>query len=154
VIITTRTELPIQMAYLPGFPAAIEFLRSGSWNFAEGRVEIAGQDVFALLQSYTTQVPRDPVNFEGHRKYLDIQYIGEGREVMYWQDASQLSPTIAYDAEKDIWFSAASPAGSIPVLVSAGQLAVFFPSDAHAPMHAAGEPMAVKKIVIKIALPK
>jgi len=59
--------------------------------------------------------------------------------------------TGTYDADKDIC-SGVVPKGQItPVYLQAGQLAVLFPEDGHAPRLAAGVPSHVLKIVAKVA---
>jgi len=63
-----------------------------------------------------------------------------------------LEPSDPYDEEKDAVLGAV-PAGEwTPVRLAAGQAMVLYPSDAHAPGLAAGEPAAAKKVVLKIAV--
>ena len=56
-----------------------------------------------------------------------------------------------YDAAKDAWLGTVPAAEITPVRLSAGQLAVLYPADAHAPKRAAGAPVPVSKIVVKVA---
>jgi len=58
----------------------------------------------------------------------------------------------AYDEVKDVYLGRVPPGEMTSVRLSAGQLAVLYPTDAHAPRIAAGEPGTVKKIVIKVAV--
>ena len=153
MIVTTLENLSEQLAMNPKFQKGIEYLKSGTWHGQPvGRVDIDGDNVYALIQSYETKVPQANIPFEGHRKYIDIQFIAEGKETLYWMPASQLTPTVAYDDPKDIWFSHVPAGDSTPVVLSPGQLAVFFPMDAHAPSHVAGAPTKVFKVLIKIAV--
>jgi YhcH/YjgK/YiaL family protein len=152
VIVTTLADLQKQMAPLPHLAEALDFLRQGSWGYAKNRVDICGQDVFALLQSYETKVAGSPVTFEAHRQYLDIQYLVEGEEIIFWKHSSQLAATMPYDDAKDFWLGQAATRDAVSVHLTAGQLAVFFPTDAHAAMYAADKPGTLKKIVIKIIL--
>jgi YhcH/YjgK/YiaL family protein len=116
----------------------------------DGRVEIDGEDAFALVQSYETQT--GDWLFEGHRKYLDIQYVASGEEVIGWAHIERATVTMPYDPVKDVWLGTVPAAEITPVRLAAGQLAVLYPTDAHAPRHAAGAAMAVKKIVVKVAV--
>ena len=115
----------------------------------DGRIEIDGSRVYALVQSYKSKI--EPA-FEAHQRYLDIQYIVRGKERFGWAALDKLEAADPYNSEKDV------VKGSVPaefasfVKLSAGQLAVVFPSDAHAPGGADGEPTPVKKIVVKVAL--
>ncbi|MEW5718049.1 MAG: YhcH/YjgK/YiaL family protein [Chloroflexota bacterium] len=153
MIITDLDNLSRQLAMNRKFEHAIEFLRRAGWRgHPDGTIEIDGKNVYGMLQSYETKIPQTTVPFEGHRKYIDIQFLIEGKETIYWMPTERLTPTTPYDAAKDIWFCQASPTDAAAAVLSAGQLAVLFPEDAHAPTHAAGQPIRVRKIVIKIAV--
>jgi YhcH/YjgK/YiaL family protein len=128
----------------------LEFLnRPGLSELADGRYEIDGDAVFALVQRYQTVTGGEP-EFEAHRKYADVQFIAGGTEVIGWAPLARLSVTRPYDAQKDACFGGA--AGWSPLRLEAGELAVFFPEDAHAPRLAAGGTAAVIKIVVKVAV--
>ena len=58
-------------------------------NTAPGRVEIDGDQVFALVQEYNTK-PKEQGFWESHRKYIDIQYVVSGSEHMGYANLSQL----------------------------------------------------------------
>jgi beta-galactosidase beta subunit len=57
-----------------------------------------------------------------------------------------------YDPAKDAWLGTVPADQITPLRLAAGQLTVLYPTDAHAPRHAAGASMAVKKIVVKVAV--
>ncbi|MBI5406089.1 MAG: YhcH/YjgK/YiaL family protein [Nitrospirae bacterium] len=63
-----------------------------------------------------------------------------------------MAVTEAYDIEKDICFGIVSKSEITPVYLQAGQLAVLYPEDGHAPKLAAGAPSRVTKIVVKVAV--
>lgn len=131
---------------------AVGFLkRKDAAGLPDGKVEIEGDKLFALVQRYTT-LPADGPKFEYHRKYIDVQFIASGAEVIGWAPASRMKITEPYDAGKDICFGTIEKGEWTPVLLRAGQLAVFYPEDAHAPKLAAGSPSPVMKIVIKVAV--
>ena len=132
---------------------ALDFLlRLPSENLPDGRIEIDGDRVYALVQSYNTVPPSDPITFEVHRKYIDVQYVASGQEIIAWTSTDHLPVTAEYEEAKEAWFGAAPAAESTFVHLSAGELGVFYPTDGHAPRLADGEPAAVKKIVIKVAV--
>ncbi len=131
---------------------AIEFLRlRGIQNLPDGRVDIEGNNVFALIQRYETQAAGTPM-FEHHRKYIDVQYLVSGEEIIGWTPAERIIISEPYDAEKDIAFGTAHAGKWTPVHLQAGQAAVLWPEDGHAPKLAAGTPSAVMKIVVKVAV--
>lgn len=111
-----------------------------------GRYDLAGDDVFALVQHYDTK-PRELGKWEAHRKYLDVQYVEAGVETMGYAPLGRMTITDPYDEEKD--FLLFDGRGDF-VTVAAGSFAVFFPHDVHMPALAVGSPAAVKKVVVKV----
>ncbi len=132
----------------PHFDAAFAFLRTLAADFPLGRHDIAGDDCFALVQTYTTK-PIADAKFEAHRKYIDIQFIQSGQETLLWAPLAGLAETKAYDPEKDYALFAA-PAHATPIRLHAGDFAIFYPEDAHAPTLQLDGPTEVRKVVIKV----
>ncbi len=131
---------------------AIEFLRlRGIDDLPDGRVEIEGSKVFALVQRYETQ-EADVPKFEYHRKYIDVQYLVSGEEIIGWTPSDRIAVTEPYDQERDIAFGTADAGKWTPVYLQAGWVAVFWPEDGHAPKLSAGARSAVMKIVVKVAV--
>lgn len=150
MIVTDRMHIERQVLLTPTLVKAIEFLRRPDLaSLGEDKVAIDGDRVFALPQRYETAAAETP-RFEYHRKYIDIQYIVEGEEVLRWAPAAKLAITESYDREKDVTFGTAPPGEVTPVRLHAGQLAVLYPEDAHAPRIAADGPSKVFKIVLKV----
>lgn len=136
----------------PSLRKAIDFLRGRDIHaLPDGRVDIDGERVFALVQRYETARTEAP-KFEYHRKYIDVQFIASGEEIIGWATSETMKITEAYDEKKDICFGTVRKGKWTPVLLQAGQAAVLRPEDAHAPKLAAGEPLPVMKIVIKVAV--
>ena len=131
---------------------ALVFLRRKDLaRLPDGEYELDGRRVFAVVQRYRTlksSVPR----FESHRKYIDVQYIARGAEVIGWAPAGLMKVSEKYSAARDICFGSVGKGEWTPVLLRAGRLAVLYPEDAHAPKLAAGAPAAVLKIVVKVAV--
>jgi biofilm protein TabA len=128
---------------------AFVFLQQVTDRTTVGRHEIAGEDVYALVQQHNTK-PMSERLYESHRKYIDVQYVQRGREIMYWAPLPLLTNvTMPFDTEKDAALYGLIPEG-VPVQVTAGQFAVFFPEDGHIPSCAWGEPAEVLKVVVKV----
>ncbi len=152
MIVTDLKHIEHQIAMTPALHKAITFLRSRDLALlADGRTDIDGQNVFALVQRYETARTEAP-KFEYHRKYIDVQFIASGEEVIGWAPAERMSVTEAYDTDKDICFGSVAAGTWTPVHLQGGQLAVLYPDDGHAPKIAAGAPSAVMKIVVKVAV--
>jgi biofilm protein TabA len=151
MIVTDLKNIENQISMTPDFKKAIDFLRRQDLHsLVESRVDIDGKKVFALIQRHETEV-REVPKFEAHRKHVDIQYIVSGEEIIGWAPAEEMTITEEYDTHKDICFGTVPKTGMTPLLVKAGQLAVLYPEDGHAPKLAAHESSHVVKIVVKIA---
>src|SRR4030066_1121358 len=131
MIVTDINHIEYQVSMTASFKKAIEFLRRPDiHNMADGRVDIDGQQVFALVQRYET-VKTDAPKFEYHRKYIDIQYIVSGEEVIGWAPAGRMVITEEYDKEKDICFGTVPEGEMTPIYLKARALAVLYPEDGH-----------------------
>mgnify|MGYP000479500784 CR=1 FL=1 len=65
----------------PGIYKGLELLRDTDFSKLEdARVEVDGEDLFYLLQSYESKPANDTP--EAHKKYVDIQFLISGREKM------------------------------------------------------------------------
>ena len=112
-----------------GIKAGLEFLGSQDFSKIElGRHELAN-GLYCMVMRYDTK-PAEEVQFEAHRKYVDIQLVIEGAEKIECAEISSLKPTSEYDAEGDAQFSAGEGDW---VRLGAGTFAIFMPQDAHRP---------------------
>jgi YhcH/YjgK/YiaL family protein len=114
---------------------------------ADGKMDLEGKDIYAIVQSYETKPPAEK-KWEAHRNYLDIQYVAEGREIMGWAPVAKLAPAGEYNAEKDV-INFKEFAGTA-VQVEKGAFAVFYPEDGHQPGVQWGASGKVRKIVVKV----
>jgi YhcH/YjgK/YiaL family protein len=152
LIVTDLNNIDYQVLMTLSLRKAFDFLRGRNlYALPDGRVDIDGDRVFALVQRYETVRTEAPM-FEYHRKYIDVQFIASGEEVIGWAIAETMKITEAYDEKKDICFGTVKKGKWTPVLLQAGQTAVLWPEDAHAPKLAADDPIQVMKIVIKVAV--
>jgi len=91
-------------------------------------------------------LPREKATLEAHRRFIDIQVPLKGTEIMGWAPVDALKhPRQAYDESNDIVFFGDSAHSMLHVRV--GQLAIFFPNDAHAPNIGLGNH---RKLIIKV----
>lgn len=154
MIVTALQNLPQQVAMFPAMKKALEFLAQADAAALEvGRVEIDGQAVYALVQAYDTLPAAAEVKAEGHQQYIDIQYIVSGEEGMGWLHTREVKAPGAYNPDKDVWNVVLPAAEMSLVRVAAGQAAIFYPEDTHAPKLSVNGPTAVKKIVVKVHVP-
>ena len=116
----------------------------------DGTYPLGDDEDFAGVSSYCTK-PLEAGRFEAHRKYIDIQFMLEGSELIRVSDTSALEVTEAYSGEKDVCFLRNAPSAHT-LEMHKGSFAIFFPLDAHMPGITLEEPSAVRKIVVKVAL--
>ena len=153
MLVSDLSHLPRQVALTPAMQKALDFLKTApNQDLQPGRVEIDGKNVYAMVQVYETLPAEDEVKFEAHRQYIDVQYIVSGEEGMGWAPLADLPDPTPYDAEKDACFGRLKAGQMTLARVQAGQAAVFYPEDAHAPKLAWQAPCAVRKIVVKVAV--
>jgi YhcH/YjgK/YiaL family protein len=135
----------------PLFAKALAFLRTVDGTQSLGRHDIDGANVFALVESYVTK-PAESALFEAHRKYIDVQFIYQGRETILWAPlATMKEQTRPYEEDRDIAKWKLVP-DVTPLHISAGHFAILFPQDAHAPCVEWGQPEQVFKVVVKVAV--
>jgi biofilm protein TabA len=135
---------------LSGAAAGFDFLEAFDPGTPDGRYELDGARVFALVQSYDT-APGAEKRFETHRSHVDIQYVVEGRERILWAPAGSLNVEDPYDEGTDVSFYR-DPEASSSVLLHAGDFAIFLPHDGHKPGCMAGGRERVRKIVVKVRI--
>jgi biofilm protein TabA len=152
MIVIDLKHIEHQAQMTPSLTKAVAFLRKqGIHDLADGKVEIDGKRVYAIIQRYET-IGTDAPKFEFHRKYLDVQFIVSGEETVGWAPAESMTISEAYSADKDICFGTVALGTWTRVRLQAGQLAVLWPEDAHAPKLASNAPSPVMKIVVKVAV--
>lgn len=132
------------------FKDAFDFIRKAvDENLPVGNYEIDGKNLFAFIQEYETKLPEESA-FEGHRNYIDIQYIISGTEVMMVADISKMKESCDY--KEDIVFFEDYKKSSTCV-IEEGEYGIFFPWDTHKPgLCFGGKPEKVRKIVVKVRI--
>lgn len=114
----------------------------------DGRYPVEGDDLYYMVQHYTTK-PIDQGRFESHRKYIDVQAVIEGQEILGWSPIKDLEIVEPYDEARDIMFYRA---GTIPAQtrLEPGLFCLLYPQDAHLPGCQVACPSPVHKVVFKI----
>lgn len=135
----------------PSFSRAFAWLEAYDPKTPDGRYEIGGPDLIAVVQRYET-APDSQKKWETHRVHGDVQFMVSGSELVGYEQRKLLSVRTPYNEEKDAEFYE-PPTGTISRFnLSAGSFAVFFPEDGHQPGVADGHPVEVHKVVIKFRL--
>lgn len=132
--------------------SVLEYLRNTDFtNIANGSFPMPHMDFIVKVQRYKTR-PISELNPEAHEKFIDVQFVFEGEEVLGW---CPLSPELKiiqhYDSETDVaFFKKLLPESSM--MLSARMYAVLFPLDVHRPCGSLDddEPEQVTKVVVKV----
>jgi biofilm protein TabA len=116
----------------------------------EGRHSVDGDNLYFIVQHYTTR-PVDQGRFESHRKYIDIQALLAGQEMLGYAPTAGLEVVEPYSEEKDIMFYRAGTMIA-QTRLEPGLFCLLYPHDAHLPSCQIACPAAVHKVVFKIRL--
>ncbi|OHB58648.1 MAG: hypothetical protein A2Y12_08440 [Planctomycetes bacterium GWF2_42_9] len=136
------TNLSPRIAKALKFAAETDFT-----NMADGKYELDGTNLYYIVQRYKTGAPLEKT--EGHRKYIDIQYMVNGSEKMGVDVVDGLTTVDPYSEEKDVEFFGVSKKLTY-LTVPQGYFAIFWPTDAHMPGRQVDQPQDVTKIVFKV----
>jgi len=128
---------------------ALEFITNTDLkNIQPGKYEIDGENIFALICEYKTKSEHEG-KLEAHRKYIDVQYVINGEELMGYTPLGVQQILEPYKEENDIIFFKGEKSF---IKVSSGMFVIFFPQDVHMPGISTGKISDVKKLVIKVRL--
>lgn len=123
-------------------------LKSYSLNSFE-KIELNNGN-FALEQTYHTKDKEDCF-YESHRKYIDVQFILKGEEIIEVDNINSLNVNFSYNDEMDLIKYENSDFYS-SITLREGDVAIFFPDDAHMPCVKTNKVMKVIKTVIKVPI--
>lgn len=149
MILDTLDQTKRYESISPGFVRAFEFLRKFDGNLKNGRYEIDGDNVYAMVQRYKTK-PAEMGQFEAHRKYIDVQFVHAGRETILWAPLFTLKEVnMPYNEDNDAALFKLVP-NATPLRMSDGQFTILFPEDGHVPCCEWDGPSEVTKVVVKV----
>lgn len=128
-------------------PDILNFLKRT--DLTEGRYKLEN-GVYASVSKYR---PKDSMQcrFESHRKYIDIQCVLSGEEIIEITPVEGLKEEAPYDAEKDLFFyHDGNKKQSTLLKMLEGTFCVLYPEEAHKPGLALAFPKDVLKVVLKV----
>jgi len=105
---------------------------------------------FALEQVYNTK-ERSECFFESHRKYIDLQFILLGTEIIGYADINLMPSHCLYDCGSDlIKYGCLKNAHFSDIVLKKHDMAIFYPEDVHMPCVKNMESVKVIKTVVKV----
>lgn len=124
----------------------LEFLKNTDFSKMEnGRHEIDGNDIFANISEYETQV-NNPIS-EAHKEHIDIQYVISGKEKIGVGRLVNMECIADPDEETSNYRGELS---YFPIYDN--MFVVLFPQDAHAAAMCVEEKESIRKVVVKIKI--
>lgn len=114
----------------------------------DGKYEVDGDNIFYMMQRYKTKEASE-AKFEAHRKYIDIQAVLRGKEIIGYANIGKLKESIPY--KEDILFFE-TPNDYNEVKLQEGMFVILFPEDGHMPLCNYNEQSNVLKVVVKIKI--
>ena len=111
------------------------------------KIEI-DENNFGLEQVYISK-KREQCFFESHRKYIDVQVILEGEEIIEVIDSNFLEVSMPYDKGMDLIKYKDTNQSSL-IRLGKGDVAIFYPEDAHMPCVCINNCVKVIKTVVKV----
>ncbi len=137
-------------AFAPLLQQGLEYLAKTDFTqMPAGRYEIQGDTLFALVQEYQPDLKANR-KAETHVKYIDIQYIASGEEMIGYGLLTDENEVLEDKlAEKDAKFYK-TVKNEMDLILTQGMYGVFFPDDVHRPCCLATPGVTVKKVVMKV----
>lgn len=115
-----------------------------------GEYEIDGRNVFARVNTYETE-PKAERKPEKHNDYIDVQFVAQGNETIWYTPLTGDCVEIENKAAKEDVIFYADPAEKNCAVLNAGDFAIFFPWELHRPNCSTGKNASfVQKIVVKV----
>jgi YhcH/YjgK/YiaL family protein len=117
-------------------------------SYSAGRYE-GDKDWFFLINEYETKSVEECF-FEAHKKYLDIQFIIEGKEKFAIDHIDRQDVKEEYDPNRDIMVLE----GNVDSIFTMypGDVMILFPEDSHMPAIKVEEKDKIRKVVLKVAI--
>ena len=127
---------------------ALDYLKEHDLkSISDGVHEIHSKDIYLIASEYFTKSSEECF-LEGHKRYIDVQYVVSGYEWIGYTPFENQDVVRKYDSENDYVLYKGDASF---VKLEAGMFAVFYPNDLHMP-GTGSENNKVKKIVIKVKI--
>lgn len=128
----------------------LKFIAQAPADIAVGTYEIT-PTAKALVMEYETKLGDNGFGYEAHLHNIDVQYCIRGSERILWSNLGRMKAYTEYDETKDAtYYTHIEQQGEVNI--GNDIFAVFYPEDAHAPVHCTIAPEPIKKIVIKVSV--
>lgn len=137
--------------YPEAIQKALEYIKAHDFKAMEpGVYEIQGKDMYAQVSDVMTETGENK-RPEVHEKYIDVQFLVSGKErIGVTWDTGMYEVAERLDEKDLIFYKAVEHEGYLDV--APGCYSIFFPEDVHRPGLAVGEPMKIRKVIVKVSV--
>ena len=112
-----------------------------------GRIDIDGDNLY-INNVNPECIPAEKQVLEVHRDYIDVQILLQGKETIGWKALEDSKEEVKpYEKDGDCALYSDTPTTWIHLVP--GQLAIFFPEDAHSPVIGEGK---IRKMIATVKL--
>ncbi|MFG6329092.1 MAG: YhcH/YjgK/YiaL family protein [Lachnospiraceae bacterium] len=116
----------------------------------DGRYELQN-GVVANVMTYVTK-PVQLTIYESHRKYIDVQYMVYGEELIVVEQTKNINENVISDYKEDKDLVLYQYDGGNIQAMKPGDVIIFYPHDAHRGAVSVKKPTKTRKIVVKVPL--
>ena len=129
---------------------AIEYISKLDFsNLKVGKYEVT-PEFYYCVQEYNAFEDND-VQYESHRKFIDVQWVYEGTEKLYVTDIRGLIPCDNYNEDKDV-IHYYDNYNMSAVIMNVNSCFILFPKDAHKSVCNQNRKCMVRKVVGKLKI--
>lgn len=132
-------------------PSAYDFIVNKAEGAAVGKYDLEN-GVYVSVQEYTTKA-RSEAKYEAHKKFIDIQMILRGKELIAVSPIDKMTISDEYNEEKDFMLFHHNDECT-DYVIEAGEFLILYPQDVHMPGVCVNEKSPVRKIVVKVPVEK
>ena len=132
-------------------PSAYDFIVNKAEGAVVGKYDLENGE-YVSVQEYTTKA-RSEAKYEAHKKFIDIQMILSGKELIAVSPIEKMTISDEYNEEKDFMLFHHNDECTDYVL-EAGDFLILYPQDVHMPGVCVNEKSPVRKIVVKVPVEK
>lgn len=123
---------------------ALAFLAKTDFSAMELGKYVINENIYYMIQEYET---KQKTVSEAHEKYIDIQLLVSGNEVIGVAPIECEKQLVEANPEKDIWKYTCE---TEPIALAENDFMVLYPSDIHMPGATLGESVKCRKVVVKV----
>lgn len=127
--------------------------RVSSEAFAKGKHPVDDFRVFINALEYNTKNVSDSL-MEAHRRYIDVMLMLEGEEKIGYMPFREINNVVKEYSEAGDSLMAGLEEGCSWITMKAGDVAIFFPEEAHAPGVNLKAETHVRKLIAKVLFEK